>query len=134
MFEMLSQGGWVLGVLFLLSLALFYLISSLYSFQYENLNGLETQKAAVSEAKELLRWMKVIVTVAPLLGLLGTVNGMVKLFEGLGRDSSSLNQIGVMSEGISQALLTTQCGLLITVPGLLFIFAIKLKFKNRGLI
>jgi hypothetical protein len=54
---------------------------------------------------------------APLLGLLGTVGGMMVTFE-------SITQFGVgdptvMAQGISKALLTTQAGLLVAIPVLL---------------
>lgn len=65
-----------------------------------------------------LNSMAAWVSVAPLLGLLGTVVGMVKTF-------SIITQFGVgnpslLSEGISVALLTTQSGLIVAFPCLLF--------------
>lgn len=65
------------------------------------------------------------VSVAPLLGLLGTVIGMIQTFKmimlfGVGDPS-------VMSEGISVALLTTQAGLLVAFPGLIILNYLKRK-------
>ena len=60
----------------------------------------------------------VIVAVAPLLGLLGTVAGMIETFESLG-DMTLFSQSGGIAGGISQALLTTQMGLAVAIPGLL---------------
>ncbi|MCB9727532.1 MAG: MotA/TolQ/ExbB proton channel family protein [Deltaproteobacteria bacterium] len=60
---------------------------------------------------------KAIVTVAPLLGLLGTVAGMTETFDALG-DMALFAQSGGIAGGISQALLTTQMGLAVAVPGL----------------
>ncbi|MGK7294979.1 MAG: MotA/TolQ/ExbB proton channel family protein [Candidatus Wenzhouxiangella sp. M2_3B_020] len=58
-----------------------------------------------------------IVTVAPLLGLLGTVSGMIETFDSLG-DMSLFAQSGGIAGGISQALFTTQMGLAVAIPGL----------------
>ena len=58
-----------------------------------------------------------IVMVAPLLGLLGTVSGMIETFEGLG-NMSLFTQSGGIAGGISQALVSTQMGLAVAIPGL----------------
>ncbi len=58
-----------------------------------------------------------IVAVAPLLGLLGTVSGMIETFASLG-DMTLYSQSGGIAGGISQALLTTQFGLVVAIPGL----------------
>lgn len=60
---------------------------------------------------------RVVVAIAPLLGLLGTVSGMIETFASLG-DSTLYSQSGGIAGGISQALLTTQFGLAIAIPGL----------------
>lgn len=62
--------------------------------------------------------IKSIVIVAPLLGLLGTVIGMIETFSSL-QDSSLFSQSGGIAGGISQALITTQMGLVVAIPGLL---------------
>ncbi|MEO1339166.1 MAG: MotA/TolQ/ExbB proton channel family protein, partial [Myxococcota bacterium] len=59
-----------------------------------------------------------IVAVAPLLGLLGTVSGMIETFASLG-DMTLYSQSGGIAGGISQALLTTQFGLTVAIPGLI---------------
>lgn len=58
-----------------------------------------------------------VVMVAPLLGLLGTVSGMIETFEGLG-NMSLFTQSGGIAGGISQALVSTQMGLAVAIPGL----------------
>lgn len=58
-----------------------------------------------------------IVVVAPLLGLLGTVTGMIETFNSLG-DMSMYSQSGGIAGGISEALFTTQFGLTVAIPGL----------------
>ncbi len=69
--------------------------------------------ARLSRGRALVRS---IVTVAPLAGLLGTVAGMIETFDALG-DSALFAQTGGIAGGISQALLTTQMGLVVAVPG-----------------
>ena len=59
-----------------------------------------------------------IVAAAPLLGLLGTVTGMIETFKSLG-DLSLFAQSGGIAGGISQALFTTQLGLVVAIPGLI---------------
>lgn len=64
------------------------------------------------------RTIKSFVAVAPILGLLGTVIGMIETFESLG-DMDLFSQSGGIAGGISQALFTTQLGLAVAIPGLL---------------
>lgn len=53
-----------------------------------------------------------IITIAPLLGLLGTASGLVTIFQGLGNNSDHL----AIAKGIAEALTTTIVGLAIAVP------------------
>ena len=62
--------------------------------------------------------IRTIVVIAPLAGLLGTVSGMIEMFDSLG-DQTFYSQSGGVANGISQALITTQLGLAIAIPGLL---------------
>ncbi len=77
---------------------------------------------AFSEEMREIRKYKVLITtivlVAPLLGLLGTVSGMIETFDSLG-DMSLFSQSGGIAGGISQALITTQMGLAVSIPGLI---------------
>jgi biopolymer transport protein ExbB len=57
-----------------------------------------------------------VVLVAPLLGLLGTVTGMIELFDSLGTGTFQAQEGGIAG-GIAQALLTTELGLAIAIPG-----------------
>ncbi|MEZ4266396.1 MAG: MotA/TolQ/ExbB proton channel family protein [Myxococcota bacterium] len=77
----------------------------------ESLSDLE------DDAARFATLTKAIVAVAPLLGLLGTVAGMTETFDSLG-DMALFAQSGGIAGGISQALLTTQMGLSVAVPGL----------------
>ena len=64
-----------------------------------------------------LRYLKVLTGIAPLLGLLGTVAGMLKTFRGLASQGISYTE-NLVAVGISEALVTTQMGLSIGVIGL----------------
>ncbi len=59
--------------------------------------------------------VRACILIAPLLGLLGTVTGMIATFESILQGGYLVQ----MSEGISEALLTTQYGLTVAAPGLL---------------
>lgn len=59
-----------------------------------------------------------LVAAAPLLGLLGTVTGMIETFDSMA-DMSFYAQSGGIAGGISQALFTTQMGLVVAVPGVI---------------
>jgi len=84
----------------------------------ENLESKIEEKAVeVKYALERnLNMLGTIATISPLLGLLGTVVGMIAAFTGL-TDSSGANP-DLLAAGISQALITTAFGLFIAVPGL----------------
>ncbi len=62
--------------------------------------------------------IKSVCVVAPLAGLLGTVTGMIETFDSLA-DMALFSQSGGIAGGISQALFTTQMGLVVAVPGVL---------------
>lgn len=64
------------------------------------------------------RLIMTIVVAAPLTGLLGTVAGMIETFDSL-VDANLFSQSGGIAGGISQALFTTQMGLVVAIPGLI---------------
>ncbi len=70
--------------------------------------------------------MRIIVVISPLLGLLGTVIGMIETFDSLG-SMSLFTQSGGIAGGISQALLSTQIGLSVAIPGLFIHSVLNIK-------
>jgi biopolymer transport protein ExbB len=77
-------------------------------------------EAGRGEARGLERYLVVLETIAvtaPLLGLLGTVFGMIKTFTAISVEG--IGQAGALSGGISEALITTAVGLSIGVPALI---------------
>ena len=91
--------------------------------KYKDLNrqNLESKiEEKVSEVKHNLErnltMLGTLATISPLIGLLGTVMGMITAFTGL-TETSGANP-DLLASGISSALITTAFGLLIAVPGL----------------
>ncbi len=77
--------------------------------------------AAAVEIKRMKQFMNVLdtmVTVSPLLGIFGTVTGIIRAFEAMGV-SGTQNPVAV-SSGIAEALITTATGLLIAIPSVAF--------------
>ncbi len=62
--------------------------------------------------------MKICVGAAPLLGLLGTVTGMLSTFKALAGSGAGDETFDMVAGGISEALITTETGLVIALPGL----------------
>jgi biopolymer transport protein ExbB len=69
--------------------------------------------------------MRVCVTAAPLFGLLGTVTGMLTTFGALASGSGGDQTMGMVADGISEALITTETGLVIALPGLFFQYQLR---------
>ena len=85
----------------------------------DNMDSLQT--AARHEIVHLERGLvilEVIVGIAPLLGLVGTIAGMMTVFGDLGQ--TGLNDAAKLAEGIALILQATLAGLLIAIPSLIF--------------
>jgi biopolymer transport protein ExbB len=76
----------------------------------------ETVMVIVSSMERYLATISVLAKIAPLLGLLGTVTGMVATFDIIAMFGTG--NARALAGGISEALITTQTGLLIAIPGL----------------
>lgn len=81
--------------------------------------GQEIVRLEILQLRQGLSFVGTIAMILPLLGLLGTVLGMMTTFGALSGPAGSPS-VSLMSEGISQALITTQAGLVAAVPMLLF--------------
>ena len=96
----------------------------------ENLESKIEEKAAEVQysLERNLTMLGTIATISPLIGLLGTVVGMITAFTGL-TETSGANP-DLLAAGISQALITTAFGLLIAFPGLVLhkYFEHKIKY------
>jgi biopolymer transport protein ExbB len=79
---------------------------------------LDSGERVNNQLRRHLRLMSGISQVAPLLGLLGTVLGMIASFNGISGSSAAAGQREMLAGGIAQALLTTAAGMLVAVPAL----------------
>ncbi len=68
----------------------------------------------VRQVEKGLSWLGLIATIAPLLGLTGTVTGMIRAFTVISQ-STSVNP-SMLAGGIWEALITTAAGLLVAIP------------------
>ena len=76
----------------------------------------------------------VMIGVAPLVGLLGTVAGLYTTFQGMGTTAATNETpIDMMSRGISEALISTEAGLVIGVPTLVICSWMKGRHEQRKL-
>jgi len=76
----------------------------------------EVRSAHLPFIDRRLRFVGALVMAAPLLGLLGTIIGMLATFHGLGTAGAG-QTTNLVAGGISQALVTTQTGLVVAIPG-----------------
>jgi len=118
-----AGGGWIMAALAVVALALAYLVLERFLDirsevrAIERAGGLAGRPVVGVEVRGLRRigLIRACVVVAPLLGLLGTVTGIIQTFDSI----LAGGYVAEMGEGIRKALLTTQYGLAIAAPGLL---------------
>lgn len=81
----------------------------------------ETGRREVTALAQYNGVLSTVASVSPLLGLLGTVLGLITMFQSIGSDGSSMAQVSadVMASGIWTAMLTTAWGLIVAIPALL---------------
>jgi len=85
------------------------------------------ERAALGYLERYLAVIGFVASSVVLLGLLGTVNGMINAFEGIAE--KGLGEPTIVAAGISEALITTVTGLVISVPAL----AVYTYFSNRSM-
>jgi biopolymer transport protein ExbB len=78
----------------------------------------EEGRQVVHELERYLNTLGTIANISPLLGLLGTVIGMIKVFAAI--TSAGVGNPSVLAGGISEALITTAAGLSVAIPALIF--------------
>jgi biopolymer transport protein ExbB len=131
--RVLDQGGPVLWALIVLGFGLYTILAStwlglwklrreLVSHQFSGHDPRHIARQFTTFGLDRLAWVErrlpfigVLAGAAPLAGLLGTVSGMLVTFSGLAT-SSAAAPIDKISVGISEALITTQAGLLLAIP------------------
>lgn len=147
--DFLELGGNVLVIIMLSTLVLWALIYERYSFFRSEFKELSARHIADWQArKEHKSWMahriremmisdaelkahanltyiKVLVALAPFLGLLGTVTGMVEVFDVMAVTGSG--NARAMAAGISKATLPTMAGMVVALSGLFFTAGLERK-------
>ena len=78
----------------------------------------DTGRQVVVELERYLNTLGTIASITPLLGLLGTVIGMIKVFAAI--TVAGVGNPTVLAGGISEALITTAAGLSVAIPSLIF--------------
>lgn len=88
---------------------------------------IEQVEKAISDAgqteiavmRKHLRALSVITSISPLLGLLGTIFGMIKAFQTVAASGDALGRTELLAEGIYEAMITTAAGLIVAIPSLI---------------
>lgn len=78
----------------------------------------EVGRFEVNRLEQYLSLLGTIATVSPILGLLGTVMGMINIFSNL--LEANLSSVSPLASGIAEALVTTAAGLVVAIPTLIF--------------
>ena len=89
----------------------------------------ESGKVVVHRLGRYLNTLGTIASITPLIGLLGTVIGMIKVFTAI--TANGVGDPTVLSGGISEALITTAAGLSVGIPCLMFYRHFRGKIENK---
>jgi biopolymer transport protein ExbB len=151
--HILRQGGFVMPPLILLSITLFTTLFRLFFELLQNAKiahpsmvqdpeqgeGLSIDHELDSLVRGRTEWrlhfdrrlafVRIMTATAPLLGLLGTVAGMLKTFSAMSLQDG-LKSIDLVASGISEALITTETGLSIAIVGLVLLTVLR-SFRRR---
>lgn len=79
----------------------------------------EAGEREVFKLRKYLRILAVIAAISPLLGLLGTIFGMIKAFQTVAVSADALGKTEMLASGIYEALITTAAGLVVAIPALI---------------
>ncbi|MBN1556574.1 MAG: MotA/TolQ/ExbB proton channel family protein [Lentisphaerae bacterium] len=90
------------------------------------------EEAAVEETGAGLKtisYLSIIAQIAPMVGLLGTVSGMIKAFQKIGK--GAMGKPEVLASDIGEALVTTATGLLIGIPAMFLYFYLRSRYTSN---
>lgn len=121
--QLFSQGGVIMLVLAVVAFIIYHQIIELWLTMRDH-----TFCKQHHDLNEKTKTLAVWISVAPLLGLLGTVIGMLTTFQSMGANQDPMDGIAT---GISEALLTTQAGLIIAIPALLLNISYQRRLQTR---
>lgn len=84
----------------------------------------------VASLRKYLRTLSVIASVSTLLGLLGTIFGMIKAFQTVAASGEALGRTELLAKGIYEALITTAAGLIVAIPVIIAYHALAAKIEQ----
>ena len=87
-------------------------------------------QSSIKDIKKFDNLFSTIITISPLLGLLGTILGLIKSFSLLDLGKGDINSVGVTG-GISEALVSTAAGLIVAIFTLMFANYFKSQSNNH---
>ena len=134
--ELIDKGGPVMIPIVVLSVFLYERCFTLLAFLIRARRTIERGLPPVRENLATVRHMqadlpeivaqqriiiRALVAAAPLLGLLGTVTGMIRTFDSIASRAGE-NSMAGLADGISQALITTETGLGVVIPAVLVLY------------
>ena len=90
----------------------------------------EAASLEIPKDERFLSALGTIAHIAPLLGLLGTVTGNIRAFGVLG-ELGGITDPALLSRGISEALLTTAAGIIVSIPAIIFYNSLVSKVNHR---
>lgn len=86
----------------------------------------EIRVAEIPRLQQNITFLQIMINTAPLMGLLGTVLGMLTTFYGIALGGSE-STTSIVASGIQVALITTQMGLVLAIPGYFLTYFLKQK-------
>lgn len=93
----------------------------------------EAGEREVIRLRRYLRLLSVIGSIAPLLGLLGTIFGMITAFQTVAASGEALGKTELLAKGIYEALITTAAGLIVAIPVVLAYHFVSARIDARVL-
>jgi biopolymer transport protein ExbB len=91
----------------------------------------EIGRFEINRLEKYLTLLGTIASISPILGLLGTVTGMISVFSNLMELGN--NAIAPLAGGIAEALVTTAAGLIVAIPSLIFYRSFQRTIENYAL-
>ena len=90
----------------------------------------EAGQREVLKLRKYLRVLSVIAAVSPLMGLLGTIFGMISAFQTVATSADALGKTEMLAGGIYEAMITTAAGLVVAIPALIFYHWLSAKVQK----
>lgn len=152
LFDLLRQGGWAMFPLGTLSFVMCSLALHAFHLTRPKVWGapdalqadshaaalaalplsarLTELEAIESRTNQWIQYLNVVATIAPMVGLLGTVSGMIGAFQTIA--SGGMGKPEKLAGDIGEALITTATGLTIGIPAMILFFVLRNRLDNRS--